>query len=716
MRLTLRTLLAWRDGLLSEADQAELGAKIAASAVAPQLLERIAEVAARPGLPAPRIDGRGLAEDPNSAAEFLDNALPGERLEAFERICIDSDIHLGEATDCHALLAELARDPAALPVIDAQAKARLLATVAGQIEKPVAQPRHEESAALAKAIQQATGRPLAAAPAKPASPWAWLSAAAAVVLLVTLGGLLLRTLWSPTKPGRQVAAVKQPGPPPPRKPALPPAAEPFAAAPADIPAEPPAQPPVEPPPQAVIIDPAVEPPAVAAIPPEPQPPQPAIVPLPVMERDDAPAFPEPAAAMPAAPAKPPAGKPTGPGIVVAGGPLLKRAADGWQALMVGMPLDDDEELLVPSHSYPRLERGEVVIRLFPDTQAAILADPDGTPRVEVIFGRAVVWTEAAGSLVGITAGGLSGTLTLGPRQPVGIAVDLDREPGSDPAVIPPLRRATLFASGGGRWRQTEPDGGPPGAPLGGIALEQPLPPSGGLAWESTAAIAARVVPPAAEPAWMRQSEPTGPIDRSAAAALARALAAPESPLEAVQALAVDRRVENRMAAAATLALVGDYGPLVTLLCEEAPGARLAENQWRSLVDRTVPLALARGAKAAAALRQAFAARGPAGREHDLFRLARGFAPAELAAGGAAELVDWLEDPALVVRRFAFAALDALAADRPPAGRDYRPDRPPRLNDKGLAWWRNWLAANRGDTGPNPAAGPTVNPAADAGEP
>jgi hypothetical protein len=279
-----------------------------------------------------------------------------------------------------------------------------------------------------------------------------------------------------------------------------------------------------------------------------------------------------------------------------------------------------------------------------------------------------------------------------------------------------VRRATLSASGGGRWRQTEPDGGPPGAPLGGLALEQPLPPRGGLAWESTAAIAARMLPPTAEPAWMRQTEPIGPVDRAAAAALAEALASPEPPLDALRSLAADRRVENRMAAAATLALVGDYAPLVTLLCEEAPGARLAENQWKALAGRTVPLALARGANAAAALRQAFAARGPAGRENDLFRLARGFTPAELAAGGAAELVGWLEDPALVVRRFAFAALESLEPDRPPPGRDYRPDRPLRLNDKGVIWWRNWLAAGRGDEEPNPAVGRAVNRAADAGEP
>ena len=99
MRLTLRTLLAYLDGLLPAEQRSELDAKVAGSPVAPQLIERIRGVVARPGLAAPRTDGRGLAEDANTVAEFLDNALLADRLEAFERICIDSDIHLANLAD-----------------------------------------------------------------------------------------------------------------------------------------------------------------------------------------------------------------------------------------------------------------------------------------------------------------------------------------------------------------------------------------------------------------------------------------------------------------------------------------------------------------------------------------------------------------------------------------------------------------------------------------
>jgi len=95
MRLTLRTLLAWMDEVLGADEQRELGEKVAASEVAPRLAERIGDVVASPALAAPQPTGRGLADDPNTTAEFLDNVLEPGRLEAFERVCIESDVGAG---------------------------------------------------------------------------------------------------------------------------------------------------------------------------------------------------------------------------------------------------------------------------------------------------------------------------------------------------------------------------------------------------------------------------------------------------------------------------------------------------------------------------------------------------------------------------------------------------------------------------------------------
>jgi len=725
MRLTLRTLLAWIDGLLPDIDRDELAAKIAVSPVAPRLVERIEEVTARPGLPAPRPDGRGLAEDANTAAEFLDNMLPVERLEAFERVCLDSDIHLAEVAECHTLLAEVARDPGAVPLLPRSEQARLLEKVSRQMSHPPEESRQREEAALVRVMREAA----APAPATPiaaggrssprASLGAWISAIAALLLLVVLGGLLVRMLWQPPRGDRQVAAADRaagdaspretPLPPPaaPAPAALePPAPEPAAFAKVDAPAN------VTPPsdeaeaaegPAAVRVD-APMPAANGGVASD-QPGEPlaaaTVVPLPVMEEETAaePVRPEPLVVAPRA-----------AGGVVGGGPVLHRVdREGmvaWEPLLAGTPLADVEEFIVPPHLYPVLERGGVMIRLLPNTRAAVVFDSDGTRRVEVIFGQAVVWSEAAEATVGITAAGLSGRCTLGPRQPVGVEVKLIRNGGDDPAAVPPGRSVRLITSGGSRWRQTEADGGLPGVALAGLALEQPLPPRGGLEWESSAAAAARQLPPAAEPSWMQLTAVTDPVGRRAAAAISAGLVPGQSAADSLRGMMASRRAEDRMVAAATLALAGDYEPLVELLCDDTPSRRLREGQWNELEAATVPRALARGVNAAAALRQAFVARGPGGRGGELFLLARGLSAGELAGGGEAALVAALEDPELVVRRYAIKNLLTLLPDPTQASSDYRPERTQRLNDKGVAWWRarqagGGLGDGRAEDGPEP---------------
>jgi hypothetical protein len=133
MRLTVRTLLAWIDGVLAPEDQQDLGEKVAASGVAPQLVERTKAVVEHAALAAASPEGRGLADDPNTAAEFLDNVLANDRLEAFERVCIESDIHLAEVAACHRLLAEIARDPHVVAVPGSRERKRLLDAVTKQL-------------------------------------------------------------------------------------------------------------------------------------------------------------------------------------------------------------------------------------------------------------------------------------------------------------------------------------------------------------------------------------------------------------------------------------------------------------------------------------------------------------------------------------------------------------------------------------------------------
>lgn len=708
MRLTLRTLLAWMDDVLPADHQEEMGVKVRASGVARSLVERIRQVVARPGLAAPRVDGRGLAEDANTVAEFLDNVLPGDRLEAFERVCIDSDIHLAEAADCHALLAKLAVDPAVIEPLDRPSRKRLLDRVTEQVDLPPDAAGHEEAASLVLAVRQAgRGRSRAQPPAASRgdrdngkATWVhWLSALAGLLLLVVLVALLGRLLMRPDADRREVAGIGDRNDQAPAAPAEPAAARTI---PPTVPDGPRAGDSAVGAGSAAVVRPG---PAAAAgdesTTAEPVPPDAAAigatVPLPRMdlageeagqpaEPEDAPAAP-PVAEAPAAP----------PWSVAEGGPLLRHARPGddggWEAMAPGDRLAVGEKLMAPVHAHPRLICGDVSIRLHPGTLATLAADRDGTPRLELVFGRAVAWTEAAEAAVAITAGGLVGVASLGPRQPLGVAVELFGDGGDDAVAAPPGSRSVVHVTGGSRWRQTEPDGGPPGRPLAGLQVEQPLPPRSGIGWNSADPAVATLLPDAGGFAWMGRDGPVDRLDAHAAAALAAALAGRRPVEQSLQLLAADRRVENRMAAAATLALLGDYGELVGLLCEERPGERLAEGSWERLHFATVPLALARGANAAARLRQEFAARAPAGHGDEVFMLAR-----LLPAGQANDpltLVDKLEDEALVVRRYALLNLVSMFPTGLVDRLEYRPDRAAALNERGVAWWRRRVTDEEG---------------------
>lgn len=114
MRLTLRTLLAYLDDILSPAETKEIGEKIAASPQAAQLAERVRDVIRRRRLTAADPDGTG-GLDPNLMSEYLDNALPANHVADIERICLESDVNLAEAAACHQILTLVLGEPVTVP-------------------------------------------------------------------------------------------------------------------------------------------------------------------------------------------------------------------------------------------------------------------------------------------------------------------------------------------------------------------------------------------------------------------------------------------------------------------------------------------------------------------------------------------------------------------------------------------------------------------------
>src|SRR6476620_1940602 len=115
MRLTLRTMLAYLDEVLEPADAEALRLKIEESDFASGLVDRIQGVLKKLRIDAPRVDGKGMGNDANTVAEYLDSALEQDRVAEFERVCLESDKHLCEAAACHQVLTIVLGKPADVP-------------------------------------------------------------------------------------------------------------------------------------------------------------------------------------------------------------------------------------------------------------------------------------------------------------------------------------------------------------------------------------------------------------------------------------------------------------------------------------------------------------------------------------------------------------------------------------------------------------------------
>lgn len=144
MRLTLRTLLGYLDDILEPQQTKELGEKISESGVAAALVARIREVVRRRRILAPEVSGPGSDPDPNLVSEYLDNTLSADRIEDFERLCLESDVHLAEVAGCHQILTMVLGEP-----VEVAAGTRERMYALGTVATPAANGRPQQAAAAA---------------------------------------------------------------------------------------------------------------------------------------------------------------------------------------------------------------------------------------------------------------------------------------------------------------------------------------------------------------------------------------------------------------------------------------------------------------------------------------------------------------------------------------------------------------------------------------
>jgi cytoskeletal protein RodZ len=216
MRLTLRTLLAYLDDTLPPAEAKEIGAKVAESEAAQELIERIKQVSRRRRITTPPAAGPGKI-DPNTISEYIDNVSPDQAAEV-EQICLASDVHLAEVASCHQLLTIIFSEPIDIP--DGVAE-RMIALGKGKstvskVRKPAA-PKSEASLSATEGDEDETLR-MGIPRKRQGASTRWVLGGAVAAVCILIGVAIMQILHlpnlrnNPQKPAEeeeQIAQAKQ---------------------------------------------------------------------------------------------------------------------------------------------------------------------------------------------------------------------------------------------------------------------------------------------------------------------------------------------------------------------------------------------------------------------------------------------------------------------------------------------------------------------------
>lgn len=680
MRLTLRTMLAYLDDILEPDDSQDIGKKIEESEFASNLVQRMRDGMRRLRLGVPPLIGRGLAADPNTVAEYLDNTLSAERVPEFEKICLESDVHLAEVASCHQVLTLVLGEQAE---ISPESRQRMY-QLASHVDAPPVQ-------------SDALGTPGSGAAPAPASRRAKLEVpdylrgdtrsrlwpVAAVVLigaLLTFGGLMA---FGPAELRERMTALVRGAP-----------AEADAQEAGDSDKSTPAagqgaaQTPKADETDADLTDP-VKPDADGAAKPEVVPPK-----SPTTDDADAPVAPDPDSSdtigdkpaktdMPAAPLPdeptgpaPPAPKaglppfdpPTAPAATpdaVPGKPLAapggaprgEAAADGlgryiskrdvllrwdpessnWKRLPGMAPLAKGDRLLSLPLFRPAVAlSSSITIQADGATLFELVGWTDqGVPIISIEYGRLLMLTVGkASNPLQVRVGDLETQITFVDAESTA-AIEVRRvlPPGKDPEAGPAPLAVDLYVTSG-PLRVTDASGAP-------AELQAPA---------HMALFTGRVERPTAGefPKWVT-SEALNDYERGTTAALEPQLLV-DRPVDLILTEnSTHRRREVRSLAIRSSALLGNFRP-----CIEALNDKDERTVWQSYFDE-LRMAIARSPETAAQVRAAFEKlRAPDAAK--LYRMLWGYSAEDLRNGADAELVEGLNHDSLDFRELAFLNL------------------------------------------------------------
>ena len=724
MRLTLRTMLAYLDDILEPEDAEDINKKITESDFATSLIHRTRDCVRRVRLGTPALEGKGLAADANTVAEYLDNTLESARVPEFEKVCLESDVHLAEVASCHQILTLVLGEPAD---VDALSRNRMYELVS-QTEtvappkppEPVAPPLHR------------TPRPsdtpdiIAAKRSRPEVPdylresararrWPLVSTIA-VAAVVTLAILLVA---GPPELREQIAkwtgrgAAPQAEPVQQNEPVVTPdegsrdRKEPEAtgdeqeltrpAEDRDLASE--RKTPAVP--KEITRPDAVEPKEgdeTPSAPPEPAP----------SPEDGAPdsSPDEPVLAVPGEPttgveespeetAEDTATEPEGPDNPLrsngskrldiaeqAGAEIGRYLTDtqvavhfdqdtgNWRRLAPNAVIAVGDRVLTLPSFRPAiaLANGTTIQAAGPTSLSFEDVDANGAPVIAVEYGRLVMLTVGkAGKQVHLKLGQRDVTLTFGDAQSrLALEVVGFLAPGTDPEAGPPELAVTLYATSGQiEWSEDGKDN----------VVKAPE-------HVSLTARDASTMAPGQLPDWAVR-EVTNPLDERAATALEKELTFDRPLSLAIKELSQNRRAEVRALAIRCGGYLGDFEAYVSALNDADQRA-----SWSAQID-SLRAAVARGPQTAALVRETFE-KQRGGDAKSLYRMLWGYTADQLKADEAGKLVDDLNHDSLDIRVVSFWNLQNITG----MSLFYRPEYTVAKRKAAVTKWREKLNAGK----------------------